>query len=273
MAIVITCDGCGQRFKAGEQHAGRRVRCPGCEGVVNVPVPDDRDEDAPKVIAATGGEGYDLGEHTRRAVTETGAPSPLQRAAARVEDQDQELAANAGLRGGVVGGGVLLLMGLCVGLWWLSRPGPTSAQPTPRGTQPSLSSAAGKGGRGPAPALMPPQVQQKNQKGGYFSVLHKSRDRAKGVNAMHNMRQMIIGIRTYELSYGKYPRSLQDLINENPSFAQIMSNPRTGDPVGYIYVPPRRGAKGTTPVLYEAYQGQIDPEGAIGYLDGHVALP
>src|SRR5215213_8764387 len=29
VANILMC-GCGQRFQAGEEHAGRRVRCPGC---------------------------------------------------------------------------------------------------------------------------------------------------------------------------------------------------------------------------------------------------
>src|SRR4051812_36075368 len=36
MAIAVTC-GCGRTFKAKDEHAGLRAKCPGCGGVVGIP--------------------------------------------------------------------------------------------------------------------------------------------------------------------------------------------------------------------------------------------
>lgn len=40
MAILVQCPLCGVRLKAPEQYGGRRVKCPGCKGVVQIPPPE-----------------------------------------------------------------------------------------------------------------------------------------------------------------------------------------------------------------------------------------
>jgi hypothetical protein len=37
MPITVTCPNCHRTFRVGDQHAGRRGRCPDCQGVVTVP--------------------------------------------------------------------------------------------------------------------------------------------------------------------------------------------------------------------------------------------
>jgi len=41
--IQFTCPNCGKRFKLGQEHAGRKGRCPGCRTIVQVPAasPDE----------------------------------------------------------------------------------------------------------------------------------------------------------------------------------------------------------------------------------------
>jgi hypothetical protein len=36
MPITFACD-CGRKLRVAEEHAGKRIRCPGCSGVVTVP--------------------------------------------------------------------------------------------------------------------------------------------------------------------------------------------------------------------------------------------
>src|SRR5437588_6084651 len=38
MSIVVSCQ-CGRRFKAKDQWAGRRAKCPGCGGPLIIPTP------------------------------------------------------------------------------------------------------------------------------------------------------------------------------------------------------------------------------------------
>lgn len=47
MPITVACD-CGKNLRVKEEHAGRKVRCPGCRAAVLVPVPasEDAEEDA-----------------------------------------------------------------------------------------------------------------------------------------------------------------------------------------------------------------------------------
>jgi hypothetical protein len=40
MSITLDCPSCGQRLRVGDEHAGKRARCPSCESAV--PVPDEK---------------------------------------------------------------------------------------------------------------------------------------------------------------------------------------------------------------------------------------
>jgi hypothetical protein len=37
MTIAVQCGGCGKRFKASDQHAGKNVKCPGCAASITIP--------------------------------------------------------------------------------------------------------------------------------------------------------------------------------------------------------------------------------------------
>ncbi|MBC7815372.1 MAG: hypothetical protein IAG10_00570 [Planctomycetaceae bacterium] len=41
MSIRISCDSCGKQLKVRDEAAGRRVKCPDCGSVVQIPEPDD----------------------------------------------------------------------------------------------------------------------------------------------------------------------------------------------------------------------------------------
>jgi hypothetical protein len=47
MAILMTCEGCGHRFQAPDQAAGRKGRCPACGREISVPIPDESPEAVP----------------------------------------------------------------------------------------------------------------------------------------------------------------------------------------------------------------------------------
>jgi hypothetical protein len=52
MAIVFRCDGCGRRYKVGDEKAGRRGRCRDCGAELNVPAPPETE------VLPSGGKVY-----------------------------------------------------------------------------------------------------------------------------------------------------------------------------------------------------------------------
>lgn len=50
MAIAVTC-GCGRSLQIKDEFAGRKVRCPGCKGVLTVPKSDAEDDAAAALLA------------------------------------------------------------------------------------------------------------------------------------------------------------------------------------------------------------------------------
>jgi hypothetical protein len=38
MPIEMRCTGCGQTLRVGDEHAGKKARCPACEAIVQVPL-------------------------------------------------------------------------------------------------------------------------------------------------------------------------------------------------------------------------------------------
>ncbi len=137
---------------------------------------------------------------------------------------------------------LLVIGGISWAVWWYNRP--TQLPPV----------AAGEGD-------------------GYFDQLVKARNKGRAVVASHNMNQLLLAIRTYHLNHGEYPRSMADLLRSNPALQKVMTNPSTKQNPGYIYAPPPPNAGPTTPVLYEALNGAIDPDGAVGHLGGQITLP
>lgn len=41
MSIKVSCDSCGKQLKVRDEAAGKRVKCPDCGSVVQIPEPDD----------------------------------------------------------------------------------------------------------------------------------------------------------------------------------------------------------------------------------------
>ena len=48
MSIRVTCDSCSKVFGVSDQKAGKRVRCPGCEEIVTVPMDDEEPVQRPR---------------------------------------------------------------------------------------------------------------------------------------------------------------------------------------------------------------------------------
>ena len=73
--IVFDCPECGRAMQAAEEHAGKQVRCPGCQGVVRVPEsgrgappePFPEPESRPRASAPRlGADAEDSGDEPRR---------------------------------------------------------------------------------------------------------------------------------------------------------------------------------------------------------------
>ena len=47
MAIQVVCRSCESTYNLKEEYAGRKVRCPKCQGVLEVPEAESRDEAYP----------------------------------------------------------------------------------------------------------------------------------------------------------------------------------------------------------------------------------
>ena len=105
----------------------------------------------------------------------------------------------------------------------------------------------------------------------YFDVIRDARGQAQGLVSANNMRQIGFALQSYLNDHrGQFPDSLLDLRGYAP-IEQLVQNPRTGENPGFIYEKPPAGANpGTTPVLFEAFNGQKDPNGAILYADGNI---
>ncbi len=49
MAIETTCGGCGKQLSVGDEHAGRRARCPACGQIYTIPSPDGAPPELPAI--------------------------------------------------------------------------------------------------------------------------------------------------------------------------------------------------------------------------------
>ncbi len=47
MTISMTCDSCGAQLRFGDQHAGKRIRCPKCQEILTAPAMPDEAAPAP----------------------------------------------------------------------------------------------------------------------------------------------------------------------------------------------------------------------------------
>ncbi len=86
MAIETTCGGCGKQLSVGDEHAGRRARCPSCGQIYTIPLPNEAPPDLPAfptdmlsgsgpTLPATAMAETTAGTGTRPEVS--GAPNPV----------------------------------------------------------------------------------------------------------------------------------------------------------------------------------------------------
>ncbi len=107
------------------------------------------------------------------------------------------------------------------------------------------------------------------------------RERGKDMQSMSNMRRLSQGLIMYA---SDHHGNLPDTLDQMPTYfggeeglAMLMTNPRTGDKPGYLYVKPAAQKMfqikhpDTVPLIYELRNGKKDPTGFIAYVDGHVA--
>ncbi len=142
------------------------------------------------------------------------------------------------------------------------------------------SNSSNAAGSGKPPPVSPIKTQQgvpsnrqinPNNPLSYFDILLEARDRAEGLVSASNIRQIGLALLTYTQDTGDFPESFEDLKAHVPGFEQLLINPRTGENPGFIYEKPPPGAPPSlTPVVWEAWQGQKDPTGAVLYGDGSV---
>jgi hypothetical protein len=106
----------------------------------------------------------------------------------------------------------------------------------------------------------------------YFKVIADARHQARGIASASNLRQLGIGLQMYlDNNSQAWPDRIEQLKGVMSGYDAVMVNPRTGDNPGFIYIRPQSGANAaTTPVLYEAFHGKPDPNGAVLYADGHI---
>lgn len=53
MSIRVTCDSCSKVFGVSDQKAGKRIRCPGCEEIITVPMDDDEPDQRPRKVSSS----------------------------------------------------------------------------------------------------------------------------------------------------------------------------------------------------------------------------
>ncbi|MEM7576570.1 MAG: hypothetical protein AAF328_03760 [Planctomycetota bacterium] len=140
-------------------------------------------------------------------------------------------------------------------------------------------SGASGGASGPSPVSpirrqqgAPPTRQiNPNNPLSYFDILLESRDRARGIVAASNLRQIGLSLLTYIDAHGDWPESFEELEGHVPGIQALLANPRTGEDPGFLYEKPAAGADpGATPVVWETFNGAKDPNGAVLYADGSI---
>jgi hypothetical protein len=111
MSLTVTCPDCDKSLKVKDEFAGRKIRCPGCSGVVTIPQPSKSDDDdflsgleestSPRRRRRDG----DLNEDDDEPVSR---PRP-RKSARKQAGRSKSGGPNWLLIGGIVGGGVALL--------------------------------------------------------------------------------------------------------------------------------------------------------------------
>ncbi len=144
----------------------------------------------------------------------------------------------------------------------------------------TVASGGGTGKPPKPPAVSPIKLQQgvpshrkinPNNPLSYFDILIETKDRAEGIVSASNLRQIGLLLLTYTQDRAELPDSFEDLRDHSPGIDGLLANPRTGENPGFIYEKPPPGADpALTPVVWEAWQGKKDPNGAVLYADGSI---
>jgi len=250
LPILTTCD-CGKTLRAPDAFAGRTVRCPACGTQLSVPAVADLSHD---------NDVYELDASDLAMPADGGPDDSMQRMVDRYPDtrprilnepmNEADAPDDRKVRRMIQVTLAAALVILLVGGGWLSMIAYDFL------TTPTA----------------PPGAKKKTRNVGYLDMLATARGRGKSVVGASNMRQLLMGITQFELTYGRYPQSLNDLVDHMPGYAPLLVNPRTGASPGFVYVKPEGQGGANTPVLYEGAAGQIDPDGSVGYLNGHIEV-
>jgi prepilin-type processing-associated H-X9-DG protein len=113
-----------------------------------------------------------------------------------------------------------------------------------------------------------------------FMVMAKQQ--AAVMQSMNAERQLALAVIMYADAHdGRLPDKLEDLkelLGGEETFKHLMTDPTTGEAIGYIYEKPADRMKDVknfseTAIIFHAKAGKKNEAGAIGYADGHVAVP
>ena len=113
---------------------------------------------------------------------------------------------------------------------------------------------------------------------GMVPVLMNARQNASASASMSHMKQLLLGIIMYAEANKGLPDKLDDVkdaVGGDTVFKQLMNNPQTNDPQGYVYEKPKDKwpdikNPSSTVILFELKDGKKNESGFFGYADGHV---
>ena len=99
-------------------------------------------------------------------------------------------------------------------------------------------------------------------------------------NSDARLQQLALFVQIYAERNGSFPDSLEDALISRESrpeaIEELLTNPLNNQKPGYIYrKPPIDDIDLTswTPIVFEAQDGNVVPDGAIGFINGRVRRP
>ena len=187
MSIEFSCAECDRTIKVKDELAGRRVKCPGCATAITVPVSEEEEAPSPKKKPAAKRRDEEEDERPARkkaaARDEDGDEDRPRKKAARRDEDDEDDRPRKRRRDEeeddrprrkkkaapaksslplilAIVGGVVLLAGVGVGVWWMtSGTGKTGGPNAGGGKDGGKDSGKGGGAEDDQPELDPTEVQ------------------------------------------------------------------------------------------------------------------